>query len=360
VIRYLGSKRSLIPLIILVMRQFEGLDSCIDLFSGSARVGQALKAQGYRVLSNDLNAYADVLARCYVQTDSDRSAEARELIAELNATPDQPGWFTETYCEKSSFFQRPNGERIDGIREAIESLDLDPEMKAVALTSLIEAADDVLNTMGMHKAFIKDWMPMSFRRLDLQVPTLLPCPKAGKCRSFQMDAINLLGQETADIVYMDPPYNNENYLNMYHLWESIVLWDKPEVYGTAQRRVDIKTRKSSFNAKRRAAEAMTAVVEAAKAEVLVVSFNDEGHISRDEMVAILETRGHVTVIDRDYQRYTGALTGIHNQQGEKVGEVSHTRNTEYIFVCSQDPKRIEAIDRLQAKPNILDFFGEDA
>ena len=34
----------------------------------------------------------------------------------------------------------------------------------------------------------------------------------------------------------------------------------------------------------------------------------------------------------DYKRYVGAQIGIHNPHGEKVGEVSHLRNREFLFV----------------------------
>lgn len=356
-IRYLGSKRSLLPLITLVLRQMEGLSSCIDLFSGSARVGQALKAEGYQVLSNDLNAYAEVLARCYVQTDSSRAAEARDLIEELNALPSVAGWFTKTYCEDAGFFQTENGRRIDAIRESIQERNLDPELEAVALTSLLDAADNVANVMGLQMAFLKDWHPMSFKRLDLQTPTLLPPSPNGKCQSFRMDAAQFVREHEADVIYMDPPYTASNYLGLYHIWESLVLWDKPEVYGVAKKRVDVRTRKSAFNAKAKAVEAMRDVVNHAKAKVLVVSFSDEGLISRSEMVSLLEAWGHVHVIDRDYKRYAGAVTGIHNQHGEKVGEVSHTDNVEYIFVAAKDPAHVQAVKRLTDRPSILDFFG---
>jgi len=63
VIKYLGSKRRLIPEIFSQIRAVPGVRSVVDLFSGTARVGHALKGAGYRVLANDHNAYAETLAR---------------------------------------------------------------------------------------------------------------------------------------------------------------------------------------------------------------------------------------------------------------------------------------------------------
>ena len=49
----------------------------------------------------------------------------------------QPGYFTETFCIKSRFFQPRNGERIDAIREAIAAKNLSPELEAVLLVGLV-------------------------------------------------------------------------------------------------------------------------------------------------------------------------------------------------------------------------------
>ena len=67
----------------------------VDLFSGTSRVGHAFKRAGYRVLANDHNSYAAVLARCYVQADREEVlAEARRLLVELNALPGRPSMWS--------------------------------------------------------------------------------------------------------------------------------------------------------------------------------------------------------------------------------------------------------------------------
>ena len=54
-IKYLGSKRTLLPAICSVVEALPEVRSCIDLFSGTSRVGHALKGKGFQVFSNDLN-----------------------------------------------------------------------------------------------------------------------------------------------------------------------------------------------------------------------------------------------------------------------------------------------------------------
>ena len=61
-IKYLGSKRALLDVIVQAIgSRVEGA-TVLDLFSGTSRVGHALKARCHRVIANDNNAYAHVLA----------------------------------------------------------------------------------------------------------------------------------------------------------------------------------------------------------------------------------------------------------------------------------------------------------
>jgi len=340
VIKYIGSKRTLVPEILEAVRGAEGAASVLDLFSGTSRVGHALKAAGYRVLANDHNAYAATLARCYVQADAeDVLDDARILVAELNALKGAPGWFTETYCVKSRFFQPKNGERVDAIREAIAAKSLDPELEAVVLVSLMEAADRVDSTTGLQMAYLKEWAPRAYNDLELRLPDVLPRAAHGKGAASCLEAREAASELEADVAYVDPPYNQHSYLGNYHIWESLVLWDKPEVYGVACKRVDVKARRSDFNSRRKAAEALRSLLAAIRAPLLIVSFSNEGYLSRDEMEAMLSSlwggAATVTTIEKDFRRYVGAQIGIYNPQGRKVGTVSHLRNTEYLYVVSR-------------------------
>jgi adenine-specific DNA-methyltransferase len=327
VIKYIGSKRVLVPAIAEIVRGLPGVATVLDLFSGTARVGHALKAAGCRVVANDHNAYAATLARCYVEADrEDVLADAERLVGEFNALPGRPGWFTETYCIQSRFFQPKNGGRIDAIRGSIAAKGLPPDLEAVMLVSLMEAADRVDSTTGVQMAFLKEWAPRAMNDLRLRVPDVLPRAAAGKGRA---------------LAYLDPPYNQHKYLGNYHIWESLVRWDKPEVYGTACKRADCRTRQSEFNSKPRFRAAFAELVAAVRAPWIVLSFNDEGFLARADAERLLAARGHVTVIERDYPRYVGARIGIYNPAGEKVGRVGRLRNREYLFVAG--PARWSAV-----------------
>lgn len=335
-IKYLGSKRTLVPEIVQLFATFPEVESVVDLFSGTSRVGHALKRAGHRVIANDYNRYAHTLARCYVEADHDLVAEAEAWVAELDALPGRAGWFTETYCEHSRFFQPHNGARVEAIREAIAAADLEPVLEAVMLTSLMEAADRVDSTCGVQMAYVKAWAKRSYKPLRLRVPDLLPRASSGGGEAHCADANALVQQVEADAFYIDPPYNQHSYLGNYHIWETLVRWDEPEVYGVARKRVDCRERKSEFNSKRKHEAAFERLIADAKASLLVVSFSNEAFLSRRALETILETRGEVRVFEHDFKRYVGAQIGIHDPSGKKVGEVSHLRNTERLYVVATE------------------------
>lgn len=346
-IKYLGSKRTLVPRLVEVISAL-GPRTVIDLFSGTSRVGHALKRAGLRVLANDHNAYAAALARCYVQADDDLRADAGRLLAELARLPGRPGYFTETFCVESRFFQPKNGARVDAIREEIAAKSLPPELEAVLLVALMEAADRVDSTTGVQMAYLKEWAPRAHNDLELRLPELLPRARHGKGEAHRLDALAAADALSADVAYLDPPYNQHKYLGNYHIWETLVLWDKPGAYGTARKRVDCRDRSSAFNSRKAAAAAMRALISAVRAPHLVVSFNNEGYFARDEMEAMLRDRGEVLVLEHDFPRYVGARIGIYNPRGEKVGHVGHLRNKEYVFVASADPAALAPLRALAA------------
>jgi adenine-specific DNA-methyltransferase len=344
VIKYLGSKRVLVPKIVeTIAKVAPHATTVLDLFSGTSRVGHALKRAGYRVIANDHNAYAHALALCYVQADrEDVLHSAQVLIEECNGLPGAPGYFTKTFCEEARYIQPFNGERIDAIRTAIAAKGLEPELEAVLLVSLMEAADRVDSTTGVQMAYLKQWSARSKKRLLMRMPDVLVRARAGKGRALMLDAVEAAGIE-ADVVYIDPPYNQHSYLGNYHVWETLVRWDAPETFGIANKRSDVRERQSPFNSRLHAAAALRRVLERVRAPVIVVSFSDEGFISRIEMEGMLGSlyggRASVRTIETAYPRYVGAKIGIYNPAGEKVGKIGKLLNTEYLFVVT-DPARV--------------------
>ena len=175
-IKYIGSKRTLVPLIRLAASLLPVRTAC-DLFAGTTRVGQALRGLGLEVVSNDLATYSEALGHAYIAADEsvDR-ARLASVLAELAALPGQDGYFTEAFCRRTRYVQPHNGRRIDAIRAAIDGYELSPVERGIVLTSLLEAADRVDSTTGLQMAYLKSWSQRSYNELELRMPEQIQGP----------------------------------------------------------------------------------------------------------------------------------------------------------------------------------------
>jgi adenine-specific DNA-methyltransferase len=333
-IKYLGSKRRLVPILGEMVQRAEAMRA-LDLFTGTTRVAQAFKSLGMEVTAVDLNRCATVLADCYVATDA-RTIDHRalaEALTQLNALPGIHGYVTETFCRRARFFQPHNGERIDAVRDAIHRDHKGTGLEPLLLTSLLEAADRVDSTTGLQMAFVKQWAPRSYRDLELRVPQLL----AGRGTAIRGDACALAGVlGEFDLAYLDPPYNQHRYEANYHVWETLVAWDAPEHYGVACKRTEVRDGpRSAFNSRRAMPGALAQVVRDVRARLVVLSYNDESWIDLDGLVDLCRVRGYVEVLEFPSNRYVGARIGIHDPAGRRVGNVGRLRNVEYVLVAGE-------------------------
>lgn len=350
-IKYLGSKRTLVP-VLGDLAVGAGARTALDLFTGTTRVAQELKRRGIEVTAADLASYSVVLSDCFVATDADTvdTAALDAELARLDGLPGQPGYFARTFCEESRFFQPKNGARVDAIREAIER-DHPPgsDLRPLLLTSLMLAADRVDSTTGVQMAYLKEWAPRAHRDLSLRRPELIP-GKGATLAGEVMDTLEVAPR--VDLAYVDPPYNQHRYFANYHIWETLVRWDAPEHYGVACKRVDTRETRSVFNSRRTMPDALRSVLTALRADVILVSYNDESWVTADDITGMLLDAGHeaVRLLSFDRKRYVGAQIGIYNPAGERVGKVSRLRNVEYVFVAGPADRVDAAVASATAAP----------
>ncbi len=334
-IKYLGSKRALVR-VLGDMAVAVGATTALDLFTGTTRVAQELKRRSVHTTAVDVATYSEVLAQCYLSTDATEvdMSELADHLDRLQRLPGRAGYFTTTFCKESRFFQPKNGARVDAIRELLASDYQGAALYPVLLTSLMLAADRVDSTTGVQMAYLKQWAPRAHNDLELRVPELLP----GSGTAIRGDATELVDTlPRVDLAYLDPPYNQHRYFTNYHIWETLVRWDAPPAYGVACKRIDSRddSTKSVFNRKRSMPQAFRDVIMRTRADVVIVSYNDESWITADQMMNWLGEAGHedVRMLAFDSKRYVGAQIGVYNPSGRKVGKVSHLRNTEYVFVA---------------------------
>jgi adenine-specific DNA-methyltransferase len=351
VIKYLGSKRRLVPLLTGIAEAV-GTQRALDLFTGTTRVAQGFRGAGANVVAVDASRYSEVLAQAFVAWSPSRAClhEIDEAIADLNGRPGEDGYLTETFCRQSRFFHPDNGVRIDAIRRAIAEDHAETWREPILLAALLLAADRVDSTTGVQMAYLKAWAPRALQPLELRRPVPPDGPAGTAIRGDAVELAERLGR--FDLAYLDPPYNQHRYFTNYHVWETLVAGDEPDHYGVACKRTDARddpSTRSIFNDRRRMPAALRTCVEDVDARVVVISYNDEAWLSLDELVETAGTRGDVVVLAVDSKRYVGAQIGIHNPAGERVGRVSHLRNTELVVVAGElapgERKAIEDVAR---------------
>ena len=344
-IKYLGSKRILAP-VLGDIAEAVGARTAVDLFTGTTRVAQELKRRGLTVTACDLATYSEVLAQAFIATDAaavDHHA-LNAAIQQLSALPGRRGYFTRTFCEQSRYLQPKNGARVDAIRDALEADFRQDPLYPVLLTALMLAADRVDSTTGLQMAYLKTWAPRAHNDLQLRVPELIEGPGRVK----RGDALELAPElDPADLVYLDPPYNQHRYFTNYHVWETLVRWDAPDHYGVACKRTDSRdpATRSAFNSRTSMPTALQRLISTIRGTLVVVSYNDESWVTPQQLMGWLRDAGHqeVKLIAYDSKRYVGAQIGIHNPSGQRVGRISHLRNTEYLFVAGPSDQVAAAV-----------------
>ncbi len=346
-IKYLGSKRVLVPMLGDLLAA-SGAQTALDLFTGTTRVAQEFCRRGAHVTAVDVASYSEVLAQCYVEVDARAvdPAEVTSALEHLSSLPPRRGYVTETFCERSRYFHPDNGQRIDAMRDGIDTYYGESPLRSLLLTSLMEAADAVDSTVGVQMAYLKQWAPRALNELRLKAPVLTP----GTGRAVRGDATEVVHTlPRVDLAYLDPPYNQHRYFTNYHVWETLVRWDAPDSYGIACKRADSRdmSTRSVFNSRREMPAALAQTIKAVDAGIVVVSFSNEGYVPLAELIEMCRARGEpVEVLAFDSKRYVGALIGIFNPSGEKVGTVSHTRNTEYVVLAGPQERISAMADRV--------------
>lgn len=331
VIKYLGAKTRLRP-VLRDMFAASDATTAIDLFTGTTLVAQAMKRDGMNVTAVDTSRYSELFGQTYITLDSG-DVDRRELadaIGHLGSLDGEPGWFTETYCKTARFFHPDNGARIDTIRAAIASDYTGTWLYPVLMTALIEAADRVDSTLGFHVSYLKQWAPRALHPLVLRPPSLI----AGTGATVRADSTWPAQFGQFDLAYIDPPYNQHRYHSYYHIWETLVAWDRPETYGVAQKRADNKdaVSKTDLSSKRTYGAAIRRALDV-DAQVLVISYNDESWMALGDLVDVCADRPHSAVVGFETSRHVGAKLGINGPDGTVAGEVGRTENVEYLVVA---------------------------
>ncbi len=331
----IGNKRALLGNVALALERIKARLGkrklrALDAFAGSGVVSRLFKAHCGYLASNDIENYAEILARCHLANRSTVDLGALSArVAELNATVDSvplPRGFIETLYAPADeahitkhdrvFYTKSNARRLDNYRRMLDGL---PESERIMLLGpLLSRASVHANTAGVFKGFYKnrrtgagqfggsgaDALGRILGTIVLDAPVL----SRFECdvEVFKRDA-NALARELRDldVAYLDPPYNQHPYGSNYFMLNLIANY-RPPAEISAVAGIPTDWQRSGYNVRSRSLPLLRDLAEALDSRFLLVSYNDEGFIAPAEMRAMLAALGTVDVIETQYNAFRGS------------------------------------------------------
>ena len=334
-ITYLGNKRKLIPEIEKIVRSIsKGKKLTIfDAFAGSSVVSRLFTKYSHLLYSNDMELYSYIINQCFLITPNEFQVEMiRNHIQHMNHLaehgPFQEGIITKLYAPKETFdiqkgercfYTRENALIIDTLRNYIES-HVESHLFPYCITPLLIQASIHVNTSGQFKGFHKNketglgqWggsgendLKRILGAIKLEMPVW--SKDTYEPHISQKDTNVLIDELPSyfDIIYLDPPYNQHSYSNNYYMLNIIIENKEPKEISDVSG-IPVDWNRSLYNYKKSATEAMETLLQKSmeKSKYVILSYNNEGIITKEEWETLLEPY-QVEEIKIRYDTYKGS------------------------------------------------------
>ncbi len=327
---YIGSKHSLLPFLESVINNVVGVNLSdkvfCDLFAGTGVVGRAFKPRVHKVIANDWEYYSYVLNRNYIGNHIELDGK-EDRLAQLDLlTGDDNGFIYQNYCKGSGsgrqYFSDENGKKIDAIRTKIESWrtngDISDDMYFFLLASLLESADKHANTASVYGAFLKHLKASAQKNLSL-APAAYTVNE-NQHEVYCTDANELIKHIEGDILYLDPPYNARQYGANYHLLNTIAEYKPFSPKGKTGLR---DYEKSAWCGRKTVLSSFESLIKDARFKYIVLSYNNEGLMSTQDIEITMAKYGHYEMFSREYQRFRADKEENRNHLANKTVEYLH-------------------------------------
>ena len=354
--RYIGCKQKLVDWIFeRIHDAAPDAKSLFDVFSGTGVVAERALGQFDKVILNDLLYSNQTIYEGFFGSGKASEKKLQRIADEYNAiAPGALGsnWFSDNYGGK--YFEESLARLIGHIRQDIEDrgAELSEKERAILLASLLYSIDSHANTCGHFEAYIKKPIPKRDFAFGLIEYDSFP-----NIEIHREDSNALAPKIEADVAYIDPPYNSRQYSRFYHVYETLVKWDKPVLQGTARKP---PTENMSEYCRNGAFAAFTDLVRKLKCRLLVVSYNNtysskskssENKITLEQLKTALDSVGKTKVFARKH--------GFFN-----AGKTDFDDHKEYLFVTTKAERGARFLrspffyvgDKYKLLPSIVSTF----
>ncbi|MHB1664615.1 MAG: Dam family site-specific DNA-(adenine-N6)-methyltransferase [bacterium] len=317
--RYIGNKSKLANWIIeTILTQTENCHSFFDVFAGTANVSKRAFGHFHKVVVNDILYSNNIIYRAFFEVGIYNRKKIEDLIAQyntLNPNELRKNYFSENFGDK--FFDYNNAKIIGYIREDIENRkqNLTEKEYCILLATLIYNIDKIANTVGHFDAYIKK--PFQCQKLQLR---LIETTDFNGIEIHKENANSLARKITADVAYIDPPYNSRQYSRFYHIYENLVKWEKPQLFGVALKpQPENMSAYCTVNAK----NALNELIDNLNVKYIAVSYNNtyisksnssKNKIKLEEIEEILKKKGETTVFEHSHNFFNTGKTEFNNHK----------------------------------------------
>ena len=298
--RFIGNKDLLVPEIINLLKQKKLLSKKLvffDAFCGTGAVADSVK-EYFNIVVNDLMEWSVIYTRGKVNSNrchfKKLGFDPFDFLNSNNKIIE--GFFYENYSPGGSirkYFSKNNAGRIDYFRKTIEDWKKNNKINKdeydFLLYSLIESVSLVSNTAGVYGAFLKHWDSRAKKNIRfLKIKSNFK--KNNKLNHYNKKTEEIISKVNCDILYIDPPYTQNQYGTQYHLLETLVLNDSPKISPITGSR-PVTPIRSNWSVNYKCHILFDKIISQTKAKYIIFSYSKDGFMSKSFIEASLKRYG---------------------------------------------------------------------
>jgi adenine-specific DNA-methyltransferase len=337
-ITYLGNKRKLIGNIEKCVQEISkklGKDrlNILEPFCGSGSVSRMLKLYSDKLVVNDLEDYCSTLAKCYLASPNreqyEKIKKTLEIMNRHKFSKVAPSFVRQHYAPNDDkgivegervYYTQYNAHIIDTFAHHIFNHTPISD-RCFYLAPLLTQCSVHTNTSGTFNSYHKkdgvghfggkgeNALTRIMGEIELPVPVFSYQPET-VVEIYNKDANRLVDElvqkgEWFDLAYLDPPYNKHPYGTNYFMLNIINRWNpEMDIPDNHRGQPDDWTR-SKYNSFSECKRVFEELIKNIPASYVVISYNNEGILSEEQLTEILQRYGTFSKQEIVYPTYKG-------------------------------------------------------
>lgn len=328
--RYTGNKYRLMSWIKgLILEHCSEHETFFDVFGGTGVVTAEMLDVVQSAVVNDFLYSNEICYKAFFGRGCYDVQKLKQFADEVSITDRKA--LSDNYVSLNyggRYFEHGDAKLIGAVRERIQSDyvggSLNEREFSILLASLLYSFDRCANTVGHYDAYIKKSC-----RSNFVFELIEPIVSETDVTIYREDANELARRISADVAFVDSPYNSRQYSRFYHVLETIVKWDKPRLSGVAMKPpLENMSEYSRVNAPIVFAD----LIRNLKVRYIVVTYNNtydskssssRNKITLEQIKGILNSRGKTQIFEKSHSRFN-------------AGKTDDAKHKEILFITEVD------------------------